>query len=184
MLATCDLGFGRDVDQAEGEEAGQLVMYCWPGYVPNSVIDAFTEATGIVVFREFFNTNEELLRHRLINRRYDLVQPSDYAVDALIKRGALERLRPGRIPNLKNLDPRFRNLAHDPEDNFSVPWLAGTVGIVVNTRKISEPVRGYGDVFSGRYSGRIVALNDAREWLGWALCHLDLPVNEVTPSVL
>jgi len=170
--------------EAVGDEAGQLVIYCWPGYVPNTVIDAFTEETGIVVFREFYNSNEELLRHRLVNRRYDLVQPSDYAVDALIKRGALEPVRPERIPNLKNLDPRFRNLQYDPGGTYSVPWLAGTVGIVINTRKISEPVQGYGDVFSGNYRGRIVALSDAREWLGWALCYLGLPVNEVTPSVL
>ena len=62
--------------------------------------------------------------------------------------------------------------------------MAGTVGIVVDTSRVKEPVRGYADVFSGKYRGRIVALSDAREWLGWALMHLRLPVNDVTPEVL
>lgn len=165
-------------------EADELVIYCWPGYLPEAVTDAFTAETGIPVFLEFFNTNEELLRHRLVNRRYDLVQPSDYAVEVLIGRDALEPLRKERIPNLANLSDEFRNLPHDPEGAFSVPWLAGTSGIVVNTRRVKDPIRGYGDVFSGNYAGRIVVLSDPREFLGWALCYLGLPVNDVTPDVL
>lgn len=162
----------------------QLVLYCWPGYVPEVVTQAFTNETGIEVLVEYYSTNEELLRHRLTGRRYDLVQPSDYAADALIKRKALQPLRHDKIPNLKNLDEKFRKLPHDPEDEFTIPWLSGTVGIVVNTNRINDPVQSYSDLFSGQYRGRIVALNDSREWLGWALCHLGLPVNHVTPEVL
>jgi spermidine/putrescine transport system substrate-binding protein len=162
----------------------QLVFYCWPGYVPESVTEAFRKETGIQVLLEYFSTNEQLLRHRLVNRRYDLVQPSDYALEALINREALEPLRRDRIPNLKNIAADFRNLPHDPQGKYGVPWLAGTVGIVVNTKRVKEPIRGYGDVFSGKYRGRIVALSDPREWLGWALCFLELPVNDVNPEVL
>jgi spermidine/putrescine transport system substrate-binding protein len=169
---------------APAQQERQLVIYCWPGYLPQVVTEAFTSETGINVLTEYFNTNEELLRHRLVGRRYDLVQPSDYAAEALINRDALEELRFDRIPNLKNLDPLYRRLPHDPEGAYTVPWLSGTVGVVVNTQRVTEPVKGYADVFSGKYHGRIVAINDAREWLGWALCYLDLPVNEVTPDVL
>ena len=161
-----------------------MVLFCWPGYVPDNVIKAFTNETGIPVLVEYYSTNEELLRHRIARRRYDLVQPSDYAAEALIKRNALQPLNLDRIPNLKNIDPKFRNLPHDPEGKYTVPWLAGTVGIVVNTDRIDEPIESLADVFSGKYRGRIVALNDPREWLGCALCHLDLPVNEVTQSTL
>ena len=168
----------------EVQEEQQLVLFCWPGYVPQTVIDAFTKETGIRVLSEYYSTNEELLRYRLVNGRCDLVQPSDYAVEALIKREALQPLRKENIPNLKNLNPEFLGLPHDPEGTYGVPWLAGTVGIVINTDAVKEPIRGLEDVFSGKYKGRIVALNDPREWLGWALCHLELPVNEVTPEVL
>ena len=164
--------------------ARTLVIFCWPGYLPEVVTDAFTKETGIQVLVEHYSTNEELLRHRLVGRRYDLVQPSDYAAEALINRSALHELRKERLPNLRNLDPQFRQLPHDPLGAYTVPWLAGTVGIVVNTERVKEPIRGYGDVFCGKYHGRIVALSDPREWLGWALCHLGLPVNEVTPEVL
>ncbi len=167
---------------AQDEE--QLVLYCWPGYVPSTVIKAFTIETGIDVLVEYYSTNEELLRHRIAGSRYDLVQPSDYAAEALIKRDALQSLRHDRLPNLKNLSPKFRKFPHDPEGKYCVPWLAGTVGIVVNTDRVQEPIESLSDVFSGKYQGRIVALNDPREWLGCALCHLGLPVNDVTPSTL
>ncbi len=166
------------------QEEKQLVLFCWPGYVPESVIKAFTDETGIHVLVEYYNSNEELLRHRIAGRRYDLVQPSDYAAEVLINRGALEPLRLDRLTNLKNIGAEFRNLPHDPDGKYCVPWLAGTVGIVVNTDRIRDPIESLGDVFSGKYRGRIVALNDPREWLSWALCHLDLPVNEVTSSTL
>ncbi len=161
-----------------------LVIYCWPGYVPDTVVDAFTKATGIEVVLERFNSNEELLRHRLVEGRFDLVQPSDYALEALIERGALQPLNKERIPNLKNVDPSFLSLPQDPDGEYSVPWMAGTVGIVVNTDRVKEPIRGYGDVFSGKYSGRIVALNDARQWLSWTLFHLGKPINDVNDDVL
>ncbi len=82
--------------------------------MPERITQAFEEETGTHVLTEYFSTNEELLRHRLVGRRYDLVQPSDYAAEALITRNALERLRRDRIPNLKNLDPQFRELRTTP----------------------------------------------------------------------
>jgi spermidine/putrescine transport system substrate-binding protein len=182
-VLACLIGF-LSGEAAMGQNEKQIVLFCWPGYVPETVTDAFAEETGIQVLKEYFSTNEAMLLHRLTDRRYDLVQPSDYAAEALIQRDALEPLRPNNIPNLRNLDPKFRGLPHDPEDKYTAPWLSGTVGIVVNTERVTEPVGGYGDLFAGKYRGRIVALNDPREWLGFALCHLGLSVNEVTPEVL
>ena len=170
--------------EARAQETDPLVLFCWRGYIPKSVTEAFTKETGVHVVVEYYNSNEELLRYRLVNRHYDLVQPSDCALETLISRNALEPLRKKRIANIANIDHKFRHPPYDPDEKFSVPWMSGTVGIVVDTSKVKEPVLGYGDVFSGKYRGRIVALTDAREWLGWALMHLGLPVNEVTPEVL
>ena len=68
--------------EARGELRDPLVLFCWRGYVPKSVTDAFTKETGIQVIVEYYSSNEELLRYRLVDRRFDLVQPSDYALEA------------------------------------------------------------------------------------------------------
>lgn len=164
---------------------GSLNLYCWSEYVPQDVIDGFTKETGIKVNVENYASNEEMLSKLLAGgSKYDLIQPSEYTIEALVSAGKLEELNLANIPNIKNLDPKFTKMAHDPEGKYCVTWMAGTVGIVVNTAKVKEPVKGYKDVFSGKYKKRIVVLNDSREIVTWAMYSLGLPINEVTPEAL
>ncbi len=162
-----------------------LNLYCWSEYVPQEVIDGFTKETGIKVNVENYASNEEMLAKLLAGgSKYDLIQPSEYTIEALGKIGKLEELNLANIPNIKNLDPKYTKLPHDPEGKFTVPWMVGTVGIVVNTAKVKDPIKGYKDVFSGKYKRRIVVLNDAREIVSWALNSLGLPTNDITPENL
>ena len=162
-----------------------LNLFCWSEYVPESVIKGFEKETGIKVNVENYASNEEMLSKLLGGAaKYDLVQPSEYTIEALLKAGKLEELNFANIPNAKNIDPKYTKLAHDPEGKYTVPWMVGTVGIVVNTAKVKEPVEGYADVFSGKYKGRIVVLKDAREIVTWALATLGIGANEITPENL
>ena len=162
-----------------------LNLYAWSEYVPQAVIDKFTQETGITVNYETYASNEEMLSKLLAGAApYDLVQPSEYTVEALAREGLLAPIDKAKVPNLANIDPRFLDMAHDPGNRYSVPWMAGTVGIVVNTEKVKEPVTGFKDVFSGKYAGRIVALDDARELVTWALAAQGKDINTITPEVL
>ena len=161
-----------------------LNLYCWSEYVPQEVIDGFSKETGIKVNVENYASNEEMLAKLLAGGRYDLIQPSEYTIEALAKIGKLEELNLANIPNIKNIDPKYLRMPHDPEGKFTVPWMVGTVGIVVNTAKVKDPIKGYKDVFSGKYKKRIVVLNDAREIVSWALNAQGLPINDITPENL
>ena len=169
-----------------GEAPGQaLVLFCMAEYVPQKAIDAFTRETGIRVAQENFATNEEMLAKFTAGAgAYDVMQPSEYTVETLVKQNLLLPLDRARIPNFKNLDPEFLGLPHDPKNEFSVPYMAGTVGIVVNTEKIHGPVLGYADVFQPAHRGRIVVVDDAREIVSWAMHAGGIPVNEVTAENL
>ena len=171
--------------RAETKKKGVLNLFCWSEYVPQEVIDGFTRQTGIKVNVENYASNEEMLSKLLESEgKYDLIQPSEYTIEALIKANKLEQLHLENIPNIKNLDPTYTSLPHDPENKYSVPWMAGSVGIVVNTAKVKTPVTSYKEVFSGAHKKRIVILNDAREIVSWALSSLDLPINDITPASL
>jgi spermidine/putrescine transport system substrate-binding protein len=162
-----------------------LNLYCWSEYVPQEVIDGFTKETGVKVNVENYASNEEMLAKLLAGgSKYDLIQPSEYTIEALIKAGKLEELNMGNIPNAANLDPKFTKMPHDPEGKYCVTWMAGTVGIVVNTAKVKTPITGYKDVFDGTHARRIVVLNDAREIVSWALNSLGMPINDITPEAL
>lgn len=167
------------------ETPKEINLFAWSEYVPQAVIDGFTAETGIRVNYETYASNEEMLA-KLVSgaQKYDLIQPSEYTIEALIKEERLQLINWQRVPNFKNIGSEFKNLPHDPEQRYSVPWMVGSVGIVVNTEKVTEPIKGYNDVFRDQYSGRIAVLDDPREIVSWALATLGKGPNDVTPKTL
>lgn len=165
--------------------AKELNLFAWSEYVPQAVLDKFTAETGIQVNYETYASNEEM-QSKLLGgaAAFDLIQPSEYMIEALRVNGKLEPIDFANVPNIVNIAPEFLHLPHDPEQKFCVPYMAGTVGIVVNTDKIKDPVRGFKDLFSGKYRDRIIALNDGRELLTWALRVLGEDINHVTPETI
>ncbi len=167
---------------ASGDE---LNLFAWSEYVPQAVIEGFTKETGITVNYETYASNEEMLA-KLVSgaQAYDLIQPSEYTIEALIREKMLLPLDHAKIPNRKNLAPEFLEGPHDPGGKYSVPWMAGTVGIVVNTAKVKDPIRGYADVFQEKHRGRIVIVDDPREMVSWALASIGRGENDVSAESL
>ena len=182
LLAVAALAAAGCQRQSEPKE---LNLFAWSEYVPQSVIDGFQKETGTKVNYETYASNEEMLA-KLVSgaTAYDLIQPSEYTIEALVKEKKIQPIDLAKIPNYKNLAPDFRKLPYDPEQKYSIPWMGGTVGIVVNTEKVTDPIQGYGDVFQDKYSGRIVILDDPREIVTWAMATLGIPPNDVTPENL
>lgn len=173
------LGAALDLSAAKKE----VNLFGWSEYVPQDVLDKFEEETGIKVNYETYASNEEMLSKLLGGAaEFDLVQPSEYVVEALVKAGKLEEIDFANVPNMKNVGAEFLRQPHDPQQKYSVPYMAGTVGIVVNTEKVKEPITGMADVFSGKYAGRIVTLNDNREILTWALRTIGRDINDINPA--
>ena len=168
-----------------GAAGKELNLFAWSEYVPQEVIDGFTKESGIKVNYETYASNEEMLTKLLAGAaKYDLIQPSEYTVESLVKLKKLEAIDWAKVPNIKNIADQYKKLAHDPEQKYTVPWMTGTVGIVINTEKVKDPVKGYKDVFQQKYKGRIVALNDNRELASWAMNVIGLDVNDVSKDNL
>jgi len=165
--------------------AEELNLFAWSEYVPQSVLDGFTQQTGIPVNYETYASNEEMLA-KLVSgaANYDLVQPSEYVIEALVKENRLVPLDHAKLPNLKNIGKEYWGRPHDPKLAFSVPYMQGTVGIAVNTEKVKEPITGYGDVFTDKHKGRIVVLDDALEVVTWAMAAQGLGPDQVTKASL
>jgi spermidine/putrescine-binding protein len=163
----------------------ELNLYAWSEYIPQTVLDGFTEETGIKVNYETFASGEEMLAKLLAGgTRYDLIQPPDYIAEVLIKSKMLVPLDYKKLPNFKNLLPEFTKMPHDPEQKFTIPYMTGTVGIVVNTDKVKEPIKGFKDLFQPKYKDRIVVVDDGRELVVAALYTLGIGLNDITPENL
>src|SRR6185437_42263 len=165
--------------------APKLHLFAFSQYVPQEVIDGFTKETGIPVAYEEYDSNEAMLAKLSPgSAQYDVIQPSEYTVEHLIARKMLAPLDLSKIPNLQNILPEYRNLKFDPGNQYSVPYMTGTVGIIVNTDKITEPIHGYKDLFQAKFKNRIIVVNDNREIVSWAFATAGIPINDVTPENL
>ena len=75
---------------APKKKKGELNLFAWSEYIPQAVLDGFTEETGIQVNYETYSSGEEMLAKLQAGRaRYDLIQPPDYIAEAMIKNGQL-----------------------------------------------------------------------------------------------
>ena len=177
----------RPAPAPEQKPAGsnKLNVFCRPEHIPQSVIDQFTRETGIKVSVENYASNEEMLAKLMAGGgNYDIIQPSEYVVSALVKDNLLHPVDHAKIPNLKNIAPQFLNLPFDPGNRFGVPFMAGTVGIVVNTDLVKDDIKGFADVFQEKYKQNIVVLDDAREIVTWGFLTQGTPINQVTDENL
>ena len=150
--------------------AEELNLFAWSEYVPQGVLDGFTKATGIQVNYETYASIEEMLAKLMSGAAsYDLIQPSEYTIEAMVKEKLLLPLDHSKLPNLKNIGKEYYGLPYDPKLAYSIPYMQGTVGIVINTEKVKDPVTGYTDFFQPKYKGRLVVLDDALEIVTWGL---------------
>jgi spermidine/putrescine transport system permease protein len=148
----------------------QLNLFCWTEYIPQSVLDAFAEEYDVKVNYATYSSNEEMLAKLTAGAAgYDVIIPSDYVITVLGKQGKLMPLNKELLPNLINLDPAWLDLPFDPDNVYSVPFMWGTVGIVVNTEKEKEPITSFRDLWKPQYKGKIVVIDGAREMIGLAL---------------
>ena len=184
ILVSCFVALVALIGSARAADK-ELNLFAWSEYIPQGVIDSFTAETGIKVNYETFASGEEMLAKLLAGgANYDLIQPTDYIAEALIKNDLLLALDFAKLGNFKNLLPEYLKMPHDPEQKFTVPYMTGTVGIVVNTEKVKKPVKGIRDFFAAANKGRLVVVDDGRELVVAALYSLGLPLNDVTPENL
>jgi spermidine/putrescine-binding protein len=175
----------------------QLNLYGFSEYVPVELISGFEQATGVAVTYETYSTNEEMLDGLAARPgMYDLIIPSDYAVEILINQEALRPLDLADIPNYNNIAPSFLSPYFDPggdtqgrrpalrNQKFSLPYQWGTTGIAYDQTKLTQPITRWADLWRPDLAGRIVVLDDARELLGLALLVLGYDKNDTNQTHL
>lgn len=127
---------------ASAQSQKHVNFFSWADYVNPEVLAAFTRETGIQVRYDTFDSNDILESKLLLgNSGYDVVMPTAYFVQRLIKAGVLENLDKTKIPNIVHAWPEIneRLAAYDPGNAYAVNYMWGTTGIgynVVQARKI------------------------------------------------
>lgn len=167
------------------EKPTKLNIYIWSAYLPQEVIDAFAQRTGIKVNFDLYDSNEALLEKLQSGvADYDIVVPSDYMVKILIAEKLIQPIDHAKLKNFGNLDPRFLDKKFDPKNGYSVPYFWGTTGLGYDKTKVKGPVDSWSAVFDPKHKGRILMLDDMREVFAVALKSMGKSLNETDPAVL
>ena len=160
-----------------------LNVYNWGEYIDDEVMDVnreFTKETGIKVNYKTFDTNESM--YTLISSgaaEYDVVFPSDYMVGKMVNEGLLAKLNFDNIPNYRYIDDAYKNLEYDPQNEYSVPYTWGTVGIFYNKKYVDEAdlKDGWNLLWNKKYSGKIYMFDNPRDAFAIALKKLGFSMN-------
>ena len=155
---------------SRGGSSKVLNLYAWSEYVPQTMLDNFTQQTGIKVNYDTYSSNEELLAKLQAGASgFDLIIPSDYLVTSMIHQNMLEKLDLSKIPNFANIDSRFVNPSFDPNNQYTVPYQWGTTGILYDPAAVPTAPTSWADLWDPTYANHLVALDDEREVIGVAL---------------
>ena len=156
---------------------GQYIADGTDGYI--DVNNAFTEATGIEVNYMTFDTNESLYtKLKTGGSTYDIVIPSDYMAGRLIAEGLVQKINYDNIPNYKYIDESYRNTAYDPDNEYTVPYTWGTVGVIYNKKYVSEEDIGSWDLlWNSKYAGKILMFDNCRDAFAIAEASLGYSLN-------
>lgn len=163
----------------------ELNVFVWTEYFPQDMLDCFELVYGIKLNRDEYSSNEEMYaKVSAGGTAYDLVQPTDYIVPLMIRQGLLQEMDQSKLPNLKNIDSGWLNKSFDPGNKYSVPYLAGTDSIVVNTDAVENVPQSWADLWKPEYAGKMVFIDDSRAVIGVTLLTLGYDVNTTDPAQL
>ena len=163
---------------------GTVYFYNCGDYTDEDLLAKFTKETGIKVDYSTYDTNEIMYQKlKSTPGSYDLVIPSDYMIEKMIKEDMVEKLDFNNIPNYEYIDDRYKNLSYDPNNEYSVPYMWGTIGIIYDPQVVTEPVTSWDILWNTKYSGKQVIMFDSmRDTIAIGLDKLGYSINSTNPD--
>lgn len=187
LIFTMVLGLPLVLSSCKKEENPNVLnVYNWGDYIDPEVKADFEREFKVKVNYNTFATNEDMyVAIKKGGTSYDVAFPSDYMIERMIDDDLLEPLDKSKIENFKNLDDHFIDLDFDPKNKYSLPYMWGTVGIMYNTKMVSEEEVGSWDVlWDQKYAKEILMLDSQRDTLAVALKKLGYSMNTRDESEL
>jgi len=174
-LAACSKESGSTGDGANaGAESSDkkefdsktLKIFLPGAYMEDSLVPAFEKEYGVKVIVENFDSNEMMYTKLSAGDSYDVLIPSDYMIERLMKEDALQPIDKSVITNLSNLADQTKNLVYDPDNTYSVPYFWGNVGLVYNKNNVPKEeieAKGYDILKDTKYKGHIYMYDSERD---------------------
>jgi spermidine/putrescine transport system substrate-binding protein len=183
LVVSALLMYAADAMSANGGKSGNdtLTIFNWGEYIDPDLLKQFEKETGIHVIYETFDSNEAMMtKIKQGGTAYDIAVPSEYMIEKMKEENLLLPLDKTKIPNFKNIDPYFLDLPFDDNNEYSVPYFWGTVGIVYNPDLVGDlDFSSWEDLWDPSLKRKVFLVDGAREVIGMGLNSLGLSLNSL-----
>lgn len=162
-----------------------LKLYLPGEYLGENVISDFEKQFGVRVIVENFDSNEMMYTKLMAGDRYDVVIPSDYMIERLMKEDYLQKIDKSLIPNMENMDEAVLGMSYDPDNDWSIPYFWGSVGLVYNHENVDPEVierEGWDILRNTDYAGHIYIYDSERDSFMMAFKALGYSMNTEDPD--
>lgn len=187
LLVSC-LAFGVAGCGGGDKKEEKVYVYSWGDYLNPEVLKLFEKETGIHVILDEFDTNESMYPRVAEGAvHYDVLCPSDYMIQKLISNNLVQPLDFNKLPDAKKyIGEEFFKQAEsfDPGNKYSVPYCWGTVGIIYDKTKVTDPVDSWNILWNEKYKGQILMQDSARDAMMIPLKLMGKSLNETDKEVL
>jgi spermidine/putrescine transport system substrate-binding protein len=166
--------------------AEQLYLFNWNDYIAEQTVKDFEKSCNCQLVQDYYSSTEEMMAKLLAGASgYDVVVPTQNAVQALIKQDFLQALDKEQLANFKNSDPAFLNRSYDPANTYSVPYAFTTTLIGYNEQQLAKlgiTADDWSVIFDPKVleklRGKVTVMDDSEELFGAALKYLGYSVND------
>jgi len=175
----------KSAEAIEKYGSNVLKLYLPGEYLGENVISDFEKQFGVRVIVENFDSNEMMYTKLMAGDRYDVVIPSDYMIERLMKEDFLQPLDKSLIPNMENMDDAVRGMSYDPQNDWSIPYFWGSVGLVYNHENVDPAVierEGWEILRNTDYAGHIYIYDSERDSFMMAFKALGYSMNTEDPD--
>lgn len=179
IAVVCAIKFGGG-GSSRPFEGQTLHLYNWGEYTGENIIGDFEEETGATVVQENFDSNEQMYIKVANGESFDVLVPSDYMIQRLIEEELLQKLDHSRLDCMDKISEDVKGLPYDPQNEYSVPYFWGTVGIVYDKNKVDiEDLEreGYNIFLDQKYKGEVYLYDSERDSFMMALKALGYSMN-------
>lgn len=167
--------------------ARELVFYNWTAYVDQDVVEAFEQAFDVRVVQRYFQSADERDAVLVQNegKGFDVMVVTAGDLPPYLQRGWLLPLDKAAIPNLVHADRRWID-GYAGVDDYAVPYLWGTTGLVWRSDLIEQPIHSWRQFYEPdpAWKGHLMVLNQYRIAFGMALKMLGHSFNTDDPAAV
>lgn len=183
VLAGCLLlSVGWSISTGVGKKT--LRVYNWGEYIDKTVVSDFEEKYDCRIIYETFDSNEIMYTKYMSGNSYDIMVPSEYMIERMIKEDLLQPIDKSLISNFDNINEGILGQSFDPNNNYWIPYFCGNVGILYDKTIVDEEdlKEGWNILRNPKYKGQIYMYDSERDSFMVALKALGYSMNTTVES--